>query len=137
MLAQTCKATRIRKKHSWRHEKWTEPEKSDRSNLPHCLLLTSPKPPKATRHTVAFRGWRPEGEDLISDGVRLRVTLLIFLWVKGIPGTQKTLLVKGKLDQNLWSPRVFFLTYSYICSWLRSPLRVQILFEIFQEDVLL
>ena len=31
-------------------------------------------------------------------------------------GTQKTLLVKGKINQNLWSPKVFFLTQSHISS---------------------
>ena len=31
-------------------------------------------------------------------------------------GTQKTLLVKGKIDQNLRYPRVFFLTHSQLSS---------------------
>ena len=29
-------------------------------------------------------------------------------------GTPKTLLVKRKIDQNQWSPRVFFLTHSHM-----------------------
>ena len=37
----------------------------------------------------------------------------IRLWVKWLPGTQKILLVKGKVGQNLWSLGVFFSTHGH------------------------
>ena len=84
-------------------------KKRKRPKLPRCCIF---QVPRALRRTPPSSVTNPDRSTLqrsefggISHGFQHMAA-----GQKRVP--KKILLVKGKIDQNLWSPRVFFLTHS-------------------------